>query len=342
VLPRVIPPNLPPWVRFFLLRPVPFWQMQLIAAASVAIATVCRVLITPLVADSVPFLSFLPAILVAALMAGQWGGLSALIYSSLVVDYFWLPPHWSFALASASVGLLALFWLFSGSLIAIAALVRALVRTLVDSEQRARILAAEMSHRVRNVLGLVQAISRQTFRTAPSPSEYQTMFEARITALGRAQDLIADDPENPPDLKGLLKTILEPFGGPRFIMSGAPTGVPREISATLALLIHELGTNAVKYGALSVPTGEVTVRWERDQNGVRLDWKETKGPPVAAPARTGFGSRLLKTAFPPDFGVASIAFEPDGVQCHIRFPAAPGDKSIRTRSVRSSAVVRSA
>ena len=91
-----------------------------------------------------------------------------------------------------------MFWLFSGSLIAIAALVRALVRTLVDSEQRARILAAEMSHRVRNVLGLVQAISRQTFRTAPSPSEYQTMFEARITALGRAQDLIADDPKIPP------------------------------------------------------------------------------------------------------------------------------------------------
>src|ERR1700719_1450706 len=192
VLSRAIRSELAPWVHSLLLRSVPLWQMQSIAAACVAVATLGRLLATPLIGDGAPFLTFAPAILVAALMTGPWGGLSALIYSSLVVDYFWLPPHWSFALASASVGLLTMFWLFTGSLIAIAALVRALVRTLVDSEQRARILAAEMSHRVRNVLGLVQAISRQTFRTAPSPSEYQTMFEARITALGRAQDLIAD------------------------------------------------------------------------------------------------------------------------------------------------------
>ena len=342
VLSRAIRSELPPWVHSLLLRSVPLRQMQSIAVACVAVAALSRILATPLIGGGAPFLTFAPAILIAALITGPWGGLSALIYSSLVVDYFWLSPYWSFAPASASVGLLTMFWLFSGSLIVIAVLVRALVCTLVDSEQRARILATEMSHRMRNVLGLVQAISRQTLRTAPSPSEYQTMFEARITALGRAQDLIADDPENPPDLKGLLKSILEPFGGPRFIMSGTPTGVPREISATLALLIHELGTNAVKYGALSVPTGEVTVRWERDQDGVRLDWKETNGPPVAAPSRTGFGSRLLKTAFSADFGVASIAFDPDGVQCHIRFPAAPVASGGLTRSVRSSRAVLSA
>ena len=199
MLPPAIRPNLPPWVRFFLLRPVPFWQMQLIAAASVAIATVCRVLITPLVADSVPFLSFFPAILVAGLWAGPWGGLWALIYSSLVLDYFWLPPFFSLELAPSSLRLLALFWLFSGSLIVIAALVRALVRAVVASEERATILAAEMTHRMRNVLGLVQAISRQTLRTAPSPSAYQTMFEARISALGQAQELIAERPEAPAD-----------------------------------------------------------------------------------------------------------------------------------------------
>ena len=297
--------------------------MQLVAGVCVLLATLCRLVMTPFVADGVPFLAFFPAILVAGLLAGPRGGLSALAYASIVIDYFWLPPFWSFELTAPSFRLLVLFWLFSGSLIAIAALVRMLVRVIAESEKRATILAEEMTHRMRNVLGLVQAISRQTLRTATNLPEFQATFEPRISALGRAHDLIADDFENPADLRELLKSVLEPFGASRLTMSGVPVGVPREISATLALVIHELGTNAAKYGALSVPAGEVTVLWARDQEGVRLDWRETNGPPVTPPSRTGFGSRLLKTAFPAHFGETSIAFEPNGVECQIRFPAAP-------------------
>lgn len=314
------------WVRSLLLRPIPVWRIQLIAATCVAVAIVGRLLIVALVAENGLFLPFLPSILVAALLAGPWGGLSALIYGSLVIDYFWLPPIGSFELSPYGFRSLALFWLFSGSLIAIAALIKALLRAVADSELRATTLAAEATHRMRNVLGLVQAISRQTFRTARDPSEFQAMFEARISALGRAHELIADSLEKPADLGALLKTVLEPFGAPRITLSGAPTGVPREIGATLALVIHELGTNAAKFGALSAPGGEVTVRWEREAGGVRLDWKESNGPRVAPPARTGFGSRLLKTAFASDCGASSMTFEPDGVECQIRFPAAPAPR----------------
>jgi two-component sensor histidine kinase len=85
------------------------------------------------------------------------------------------------------------------------------------------------------------------------------------------------------------------------------------------LLLHELSTNATKYGSLSVPRGMVAIRWEAEQNRVRLEWRELNGPPVAAPVRRGFGSRLLKTAFPAECGDASIAFDPDGVRCTVQF-----------------------
>jgi two-component sensor histidine kinase len=193
-----------------------------------------------------------------------------------------------------------------------------------------------MTHRVRNVLGLVQWISNQTIRSASTLPEFKEMFEARLLALVRAQELIADDPKIPTDLGALLGRALEPFGPRRFAMSGKPTGVPREFITSLALLIHEIGTNSVKYGALSVPEGIIQIRWHSEHDRGRLDWKETNGPPVAAPLRTGFGSRLMKRAFPPDHGSASIAFEPDGVQCQILFPALPR----RTEQPRSTSSVK--
>ena len=186
------------------------------------------------------------------------------------------------------------------------------------------VLAHEMTHRMRNVLGLVQGISHQTVLTSSTLSEYQRAFETRLLALARAQELIVDNSDIPTDLTALLDRALEPFGKDRFVMSGLATTVPRELASSLALLVHELGTNALKYGALCVPEGTIAISWASEQNRTRLVWKEMNGPPVAAPLREGFGTRLMKTAFPITWGSASIDFEPDGVQCQILFPRASG------------------
>jgi two-component sensor histidine kinase len=340
VIGRTIRRIVPSWVKSRLLRSPPLWRVQFIAGGCVAVAALARLALTPLLVDRAPFSVFVPAILIASLWAGLEAGLSALVLSTLVVDYLWLPPIHSFELAAPSLLLVVVFWLSSGVLIFIAVLLRALVRVLAESEEQAKILAHEMTHRVRNVLGLVQGISNQTLRASSTLPEYKKMFEARLVALARAQELIADDPKIPTDLGALLDRTLEPFGARRFVMSGNPTGVQRGFATSLALLIHELGTNAVKYGALSTPEGTILISWASERDRARMEWKETNGPPVAAPLRTGFGSRLLKTAFPPDHGSASIVFETDGVQCQILFPATPRQPEYlpSTASIKTSGI----
>jgi len=321
--PSAHPPTIPPWARAILLQSLPPWKGQLIAVGCVLVAALFRFALTPWVGDSdVPLITFLPVVLIAALIAGPIAGITTLVLGSLVAFFFWLDPPWTFRVTHDSIVRLSVFYILCGLLITVAGLLRALVRSLAQSEERALVLAHEMTHRARNVLGLAHAISRQTFQGAASLAEYQTLFESRLLALSRAQELITQAPTIPTDLKTLLDRALEPFDVARFNMSGNTIGVPLELGSTLTLLFHELATNSLKYGALSVPQGRVLVKWNPRGQDVHLDWCECDGPPVAPPSRTGFGSRLLRTAFPPGRGQAAISYEPSGVECKIVFPAA--------------------
>lgn len=180
-------------------------------------------------------------------------------------------------------------------------------------------LAHEIKHRANNLFGVVQAISAQTARNATTVAGHQAVFTERLMALARAQQLVSEHLDQPPDLQGFLLHVLEPFGADRFLIEGPTILVPLYLGTSCALLLHELGTNATKYGSLSVPDGMVEIKWTTEANRVHLEWREFNGPPVTAPVRTGFGSRLLKTAFPAEYGSASVAFMPDGVRCAINF-----------------------
>ncbi len=320
--PRAHRPVTPRWIRDLLLQSPGFWKGQAIAVLCTALAVLLRLALSPISSRGVPFLSFFPSVIVATAVAGPWAGVTATVLAVPIAIYFWLPPFGSFALDHESWLRLIGFCALAASLVVSLTLLRALVRTLVESEERALILAHEMTHRARNVLGLIQAISRQTFQSATNLSDFQTLFEARLVALGRAQDLIIENPNFPTDLRVLLDRVLEPFETDRFRMKGEAAGVPHEIGATLALLIHELGTNSLKYGALSVPEGTVAITWVNEGETVALDWQEHGGPKVLPPSRNGFGSRLMQTAFAPGHGEATIAFEESGVRCRICFPEA--------------------
>jgi two-component sensor histidine kinase len=199
------------------------------------------------------------------------------------------------------------------------ALFRVLLEAHVESEQRAVLLSHEMKHRASNLLGMVQAISAQTARNASTVAEYQSLFSSRLAALAQAQQLFAENPGLPPNLRQVLQRILEPFGAARFRIDGPDVEVPKYLLTCCALLFHELATNATKYGALSSPDGIVMVKWDTQKGRVHLEWQERNGPPVVAPMRTGFGSRLLKTAFPPQYGEAAILFNSNGVCCTVSF-----------------------
>jgi two-component sensor histidine kinase len=187
------------------------------------------------------------------------------------------------------------------------------------------LLSAELNHRVKNVLALVEATMNLTWHSAPSAEAFREAFSARLHAIARGNDLLVQSEWGPVELGDLLKSALDSFGSAhRIVLPNAPVELAPKAALGLNLILHELGTNAAKYGALSVPEGLVSVECARppgETDMLACRWKETGGPAVVAPARKGFGSTLIKEAARADLGgTASIAYRPDGLECLIRFP----------------------
>lgn len=178
---------------------------------------------------------------------------------------------------------------------------------------RLSLLNGELQHRIKNILTVVQSIVSQSAASAGSSAELKLKVEARLGAMGRALDLLADQDE-PVVLSNLVKRILEPFAAEHdFSLSGPDLRIPAKASLPIALLMLELATNAVKYGALSVLDGSVSVTWELAGKRVLIRWAEAGGPVVRPPARRGFGTRLVQAAVPD--GKVQLEHHPTGVAC---------------------------
>lgn len=189
-----------------------------------------------------------------------------------------------------------------------------------DALEHVRMLMEEVNHRSKNVLSLVQAIARQTVRT--SPDEFLSKFSDRITALARAQDMLVQANWNRVDLDQLIRSQLEYFGdsvGNRIQLAGPAVTITADAAQSVSLVLHELATNAGKYGALSTTTGSVDILWSVDQHDdeqtLSLSWKEAGGPLVQAPSRTGFGSMLMTTLIQTSFGTdACVTYHAEGLE----------------------------
>ncbi|MBV9904276.1 MAG: PAS domain S-box protein, partial [Alphaproteobacteria bacterium] len=190
------------------------------------------------------------------------------------------------------------------------------------AEEARELLLHEIQHRVKNTLGTVLAVAAQTFKGAPRSD--QQIFAGRIQALASAHSLLTETDVNRTTLRAVVERATEPFDDaetPRFAVSGEDAAIDGGKALTLAMVLHELGTNAVKYGALSHDTGRVAIHWETTElNGkpaVRLTWQEVGGPPVQPPQRKGFGSTLIERALSGTQGRAALTFAPDGLLCVI-------------------------
>jgi PAS domain S-box-containing protein len=203
-----------------------------------------------------------------------------------------------------------------------------IVRDISDrkvAEDRQRLLLNELNHRVKNMLAVVQGIAHQTLKGESVPPELTEAFQARLAALAAAHDLVVRQNWEPTPIKRAIEEAVRAFGGPdqRFTISGEEFLLPPHRSVTLALAMHELATNAAKYGALSVPNGRVAIRWTFSQEGLELLWEESDGPPVLEPKRRGFGSRLLQQGLARELGGSvDIHFRPQGLLCRITAPLA--------------------
>jgi PAS domain S-box-containing protein len=192
------------------------------------------------------------------------------------------------------------------------------------AEENRELLLQESRHRIKNTLATVQAIAGQTLRH--TPADEQQAFLARLHALGEAHDLLTSENWDQAPLRDVVGRALKPFRPSqqeRFAAEGPDVWVPANRSLMLTLTLHELATNAGKYGALSNGTGQVRVSWELVNNGearrVRLCWRETGGPPVTVPERKGFGSLLIEQSFAGE-GQTHFEFEPEGLRCSLEVP----------------------
>ena len=199
------------------------------------------------------------------------------------------------------------------------------------AEEHQRLLINELNHRVKNTLATVQSIAAQTRRTTRDPKASYEAFIDRLVALSRAHDVLTRQRWEGADLREIVAGAVEPFdaGGQRFRMSGPSVWMEPQPALALAMALHELATNAVKYGALSVSEGRVALGWtvapdDGDGIAVELTWVESKGPRVVAPTRKGFGSRLLERGLAAELnGSVRVDYRPDGLVCTMqaRLPA---------------------
>jgi len=181
----------------------------------------------------------------------------------------------------------------------------------------------ELSHRSKNLLSIVQSMANQVARQTNSLEDFYAGFTSRLCAFAETHDLLVKGDWHGADIRDLVRTQLAPFhnlGDNSVLIDGSELKLNPKAAEHIGLAVHELGTNAVKHGALSTPKGVVKIRWEQEKSGqpkalLRIIWKEIGGPPVEQPQRQGFGEVVLTKLVPVSLqGTASLEFEPEGVK----------------------------
>lgn len=210
---------------------------------------------------------------------------------------------------------------------------RVLLISIVDATERRQredekdVLIGELDHRIKNLLSVIYALARQTGVAGRTAEEYRDICLGRFEALGRSLGLGAND--EGAELPALVRAVMEPYlGGTCDISLASDPKVallPNEATA-LGMILHEMATNAVKYGALSVPEGRVQIDWDLavDEDGasmVHLRWEESNGPETSPPPTTGFGTRLIRLSAERELGGrAELSYRPQGLVATVSFP----------------------
>lgn len=191
------------------------------------------------------------------------------------------------------------------------------------AEERRNLILRELAHRAKNGILVMMTIVAQTARSATSVKHFEEVLTARLRSMADSQDLVTRLAGKPLPLNDLLDQALQPFGPDRFDRDPklAEVNIPTDMVVAMALLLHELSTNALKYGALSASAGRVKLALHAaDAGRACLGWTEVGGPPVRTAARRGFGTRLLDISLRNNGGHVEAEFHPQGFRAKIHFP----------------------
>jgi two-component sensor histidine kinase/FixJ family two-component response regulator len=205
-----------------------------------------------------------------------------------------------------------------------------LVQAGIEAEERhaadklQNLIHAELHHRIKNMLATVGAITDQSLRTATSMTHARSAIDGRFAALARAHDLLTRSSWDNATIDSTVRSAVEPFdqGGGRFIISGEDIRITSSSVIAFAMTLNELCTNTTKFGALSLPEGQVHLSWRIDGERLQLDWVETGGPPVAEPTRKSFGTRMMTSLGQQLKGQVQLDYKPSGFVYTLNVPVA--------------------
>lgn len=207
------------------------------------------------------------------------------------------------------------------------------------------VLISELQHRVRNIMAIIRTMASRTAASGSSVEDYRSHLEGRLLALARVQALLTREANSGGSLRSIIESEVtaQAHHGGQFELTGPDIKLSPKAVEVLTLAFHELATNALKYGALSVPDGRLTVRWatieKHGADWLALDWAE-EGAPLRRPAtRRGFGSELIEARIPYELsGVGKISIGPDGARCHLEFPLTDGESILETDAPRPATI----
>jgi two-component sensor histidine kinase len=295
-------------------QPSPLFSVGF-AAACIALATAARWLLS-LIRPDVFFTPYIPAVFFATAFGGARIGIMAALASGalgVTVNFS------NSAADSTRFALMVIFWAVCGLTIwgvehyrSIASNQRRIAKRLIQEEEYRKLVVDELQHRLKNQLSTVHAVLHQVLQDQP---QIWASIDQRLRALSATDDLIARVDGLGCDIKDLLLSELGPYGHVRFTLNGNSLFLPGKLAVSLALMFHELATNAGKYGAFSSPQGLLQVSWSVTEDRLAVTWDETEGPAVGEIGAAGFGTKLLNSALRPFDGKTEMAFLKTGLHC---------------------------
>lgn len=320
------------------------WECLAWLASALGAATLVR-MAAGLITSGVPFAFYFPAVSVVAIFTGWRCGLIAVFASAAIAWFLFVPPLYTLHAPALQQGLTVIVWfVIASAQVFIAAFLRSALQRALWSETRYRTLLneqkqvtghreiqiGELRHRLKNLLTVIEALAKSSKdrHATPEVQTFLSRFLGRLHALGAAADLVlAGGRRVSIECGTLVRATLSPFmeERPRFNFLGPELHLSEQTGSTLGLALHELATNALKYGALTRDTGRVSIEWtatrlDAQMERVEILWREHGGPPPTPPEKEGFGTRLIRSVAAREReGEVQISYDPAGFSCCIAF-----------------------
>jgi two-component sensor histidine kinase len=300
-------------------------ESMIFAVICVAAATGIRAAFGEFGPESSAFAPYYCATLITALVGGVPAASVAAALGGIVGYLLFLPAEWkNDHLFTRQLISVVQYSIFSFFIIWAAQSHRRLVQRLRAEETTRQLLNRELVHRINNVLTSVQAIVSQSLKG--QDQGVLGVVNARIAALGATHDLLLKSDWQSASMREIATQELSPFGLLKCELEGENVQCPAEAAIVLALIFHELTTNAVKYGALSRPEGRVSVSWQKVKDRLNVKWSERGGPSPVLQIGKGFGMRLLQSGLKPFRGRADVRLEPTGLVCDLYLELPDGER----------------